>query len=528
MRHILRNIYLSRSFTIGGLLLLSCLSIAVKGQYGADGLVRNPQVLEYLADSLERDYRKQHVLSHEKALLDGLKPEFISAEGVRYSLQRFEDGIPYYYRTFNRGGATTSHVQKLYPFGQQRLFLTGRTVTAGIWDGGRVYEQHPEFGGRVKLINQEREYDSHATHVAGSMVAAGLDARARGMAFEGRLRSFDWINDLSEMASEAANGMLISNHSYGISLGWERVDGEWRWMGQTSADEDYRFGFYSNTSRVVDQITYQAPYYLVVWAAGNDRSDVGDGTRPPDGPYDSIGPEGVAKNVLTVGAVNGISNGFSQASDIVMTDFSSWGPADDGRIKPDIVAKGRQVFSTDLNNNYSTKSGTSMAAPIVSGSMMLIQELYNKYSGGNYLRSASLKGLAIHNANAANNFSRPDYKHGWGLLDAEKMSNFIQHLHEPQLFFLETELANKQSFEHTFYADGQTSIMATLAWTDPPGTPVAPKLNPRDLMLVNDLDMRIEHESGEVYYPFILDPEKPDAVAANSDNFRDNVEKIVY
>ena len=506
--------------------MLFCLSYMAYAQDGADGMVRNAQVLEYLADSLERDYLKQHALSREKALHTGLKSEFITSEGVRFSLQRIEDGIPYYYRTFNRGGATTSGVQRLYPFGQLRLFLTGKTVTAGIWDGGRVFAGHPEFGGRVTLINQEREFDSHATHVAGSMVAAGLDARARGMAYEGRLRSFDWDNDLSEMASEAANGLLISNHSYGISLGWERIDGEWKWMGQAAADEDYRFGFYSNVSRVLDQITYQAPYYLVVWAAGNDRSDVGDSSRPPDGPYDSIGPEGIAKNVLTVGAVNAIQSGFSQASDIVMTDFSSWGPSDDGRIKPDLVAKGRQVYSTDLNNSHSTKSGTSMAAPIVSGSLMLIQELYHKFSGGNYLRSASLKGLAIHTANAANSFFRPDYRHGWGLLDAEKMANFLLHLHEPYVSFWEGELANKQSFEHTFYVDGQTSIMATLSWTDPPGTPVAPKLNPRDLMLVNDLDMRLVHESGKVSYPFMLDPEKPDAEAATVDNFRDNVEKI--
>ncbi len=63
----------------------------------------------------------------------------------------------------------------------------------------------------------------------------------------------------------------------------------------------------------------------MVWAAGNDRNEVGDGTKNADGPEDSIGPEGVSKNNLTIGAVNGV-NDYSGPGDVVMSPFSSWGP----------------------------------------------------------------------------------------------------------------------------------------------------------------------------------------------------------
>ena len=67
--------------------------------------------------------------------------------------------------------------------------------------------------------------------------------------------------------------------------------------------------------------------------------------REPDGGtdgYDCIGNRGVAKNILTVGAVKDIPAGYSTPADVIIEDYSGWGPTDDGRIKPDIVANGRR------------------------------------------------------------------------------------------------------------------------------------------------------------------------------------------
>ncbi len=486
----------------------------------------NKERLLQLSDSLEARFIESYHRSRIEADLRGLDTDFISREGVRYSLQRFENGLPVYYRTRNAGAAVTSGVNTLYPGGSRKLFVTGKGVKAGVWDSGKVLADHVELKGRVVNVDTEKDFDEHATHVSGSMVAAGINPQVRGMAYEGSLRAFDWTNDLAEMAREAAAGMIISNHSYGITLGWDYRDGEWKWMGNTSAQEDARFGFYTSLSRSIDEVAFNAPHYLTVWAAGNDRSDTGDGTRPADGPYDTIGPEGVAKNVLTVGAINEIAGRYTQPEDAVMTAFSSWGPTDDGRIKPDVVTKGRQVLSTGLQNSYVTKSGTSMAAPIASGALMLVQQLYHDITRGEYLRAASLKGLAIHAANPTGSNSGPDYMFGWGLLDAGNMADILLNQDAAGVHFEESSLENGGTYTYNFFADGSQPIKATLSWADVPGPVLPLSLNPKDLKLVNDLDMRIVYQGGQTYFPWILDPENRQAEATTGDNFRDNVEKI--
>ncbi|MFW5835740.1 MAG: S8 family serine peptidase, partial [bacterium] len=431
-----------------------------------------------------------------------------------------------WYETKNAGAAVTTGSSALHPGGILRLALTGRGMTGGIWDAGGADHKHLELENKI-LIKDEGVVDDHATHVAGTMVARGLEKPAMGMAPEAGLHSFDWNNDLSEMADEAASGLLVSNHSYGISLGWGRDDEDWEWHAHADSTEDYRFGFYNSKSRTLDEISFNAPYYSISWAAGNDRSDTGDGTKPPDGPYDCIGPEGTAKNIITVGAINKISNGYTKPSDVVMSPFSSWGPTDDGRIKPDITAAGVQLYSTYPGNSYGRSSGTSMATPNLSGTLLLLQQLYYEHNSfDHYMRSATLKGLVIHTASEAGNRG-PDYRFGWGLLNAERAARVILFEDNERLFIREETLAEGQTFEMDFEVTVSENITATLSWTDPPGKPTSPKMNPTDLMLVNDLDMRIISDQGdEIYYPWRLNPDTPTIAATKGDNFRDNVEKI--
>src|SRR5690606_10943719 len=77
-------------------------------------------------------------------------------------------------------------------------------------------------------------------------------------------------------------------------------------------------------------------------------------------------------------------------------------------------------------------------------------------------------------------------------------------------------------------SDGIQPIKATIAWTDPAGSPPAPSLNPQDLMLVNDLDLRIIDEDGNEHFPWSLNPRKGATARAvnDRDNFRDNVEQV--
>lgn len=470
-------------------------------------------------------------------------PLILSLQDQKTAVFQYMDaaGKPVYYTTFNVNAARTTGASSLQAGGELGLDLRGKGMVLGIYDQTRPKANHREFGTRVTQIDGSTEVlSNHATHVTGTLLATGLNSNARGMANEATGWAFNWDGDISKMIQNGYDpdlrpgGHLISNHSYGNLVGWyQHANGNWAWAGNESINnrEDYRFGFYTSKTQQIDDLAFAKPYYTIVWAAGNDRNDVGDGSKNPDGPEDSIGPEGVAKNSFTIGAVNEVIN-YQNADDVVMSPFSSWGPVDDGRIKPDLVAMGVNVFSAsitdDQTDSYTSMSGTSMAAPNATGTLFLLQELYHGRNAGKYMRSATLKALAIHTAKEAGASPGPDYRFGWGLLDAKAAAGMIINENGSSVMIRELVLDNKGEFEFEFIADGVQPIKATIAWTDPAGTPPAPSLNPRDLMLVNDLDLRIFDEDGKEHFPYTLDPrEGATARAVNDrDNFRDNVEQV--
>ena len=468
--------------------------------------------------------------------------------GTIIEIMRLENGIPLFYITQNADASRTTQTERLYPGGTLGLSLTGAGYNRlGEWDGGAVRNTHQEFGNRVTQVDGATSISNHATHVAGTMIAAGVDAQAKGMAYEANLRAFDWNSDESEMANEAAAGLELSNHSYGYITGWYYDGLFWHWYGDVSVDQNeaYQFGFYDSQAQSWDSIAYQAPYYLIVKSAGNDRDD--DGPAPGtshshngsgsftdshygdgyDNGFDNIRSAGVSKNVLTVGAVNVVYN-YDDASSVLMSSFSSWGPTDDGRIKPDIVGNGVGVYSStgDADNSYATYDGTSMASPNVTGTLALLRQHYENTHGGQRMRAATLKALVIHTADEAGDNPGPDYSYGWGLLNAKRAANKITE-DTYQNVIDELVLNDGNTYTRTVTASGKEPLKVTIVWTDPPGTPVAPALDPPDPMLVNDLDLRIEY-GGNIYYPWKLDRNNPSAPATrNSKNSVDNVEQVV-
>ncbi|MFC2113912.1 S8 family serine peptidase [Bacteroidota bacterium] len=513
----------------------------------------NVAELKKIAQEEEQKFKENRKIAEEYALLHGLPIRYETAEYTIEIMSINEFGIPVYYLTNNLNAAKTTRANKLWSGGGLGLSYSGSGYTKlGEWDGGGVLLTHQEFGSRVSQIDTPSATHYHATHVAGTMIASGADGNAKGMAYAANLKAYDWNNDASEMATAAAAGMELSNHSYGLITGWYYSSGPpatWYWYGNTliSSTEDYNFGFYNSDAQTWDNIAYNAPYYLIVKSAGNDRGDgptpgtshkVWNGsawvnstaTRDYDGGstgYDCIADKGVAKNLLTIGAVNQVVN-YQHQGDLIMSSFSGWGPVDDGRIKPDIVAKGVNVYSTDNTGttNYLLLNGTSMASPNATGTLVLLQEHYQNTHSSAVMRSATLKGLVIHTADEAGDYTGPDYKFGWGLLNAEAAADLISIDASYQNVIDEQTLSNSATYSRTVTASGSGPLKVTICWTDPAGTPVSANIDPSDPMLVNDLDLRITYSSS-TYYPWKLDRTDPAAAATNNgENNVDNVEQV--
>ncbi len=485
----------------------------------------------------------------------------VEKDGTVIALQGVDDlGFPLYLKTFNNTTAAgTTRTNSLYTGGSLGLSLNGSSDNligrVGIWDGGSVLLNHQEFsGGRVEQKDNPSSSSEHSTHVAGTMMAAGVNPAARGMAWGlKKLYAWDFNSDLAEMTKAAAAGMAISNHSYGYIAGWNYNSDEsrWEWYGVPGATEDYKFGFYDDSARDWDIICYNAPYYLPVKSVGNNKTEngpavgqpyygfnsassstlVAKGNRPAgisdNAGYDIISTTGNAKNILTVGAVSGLPFGASDPSQIQIAAFSSWGPTDDGRIKPDIVADGVQVTSTSDadTKSYAVLSGTSMSSPNVSGSLVLLQEYYAQLNNGSFLRSSTLKGLVIETADEAGTAPGPDYVFGWGLLNMERAATLIKQNGAKSLI-AERTLAQGQTSDLQVITSGYGPLKATICWTDPEGTPATSgTLNSRTPKLVNDLDLRLIKGSVTAL-PWRLNPNAPSSAAIQADNSIDNVEQI--
>jgi trimeric autotransporter adhesin len=395
---------------------LACLAVSGSTSQTFGERIRSEQASQ---SAKAEAFAARHALAMRDTLPDGRVIEF----------QMIDNGIPLFFSTSNLDAATATKTDTLWsaPYG-----LTGSGYEKlGIWDESGVRLTHQELVGRVIQMDMADSLSNHATHVAGTLVASGTVAQARGMAPDAALQAFDWNHDLGEMYEASGSGMELSNHSYLYLTGWDGND----WFGDVtiSQNEAYGFGYYGSTVAAIDELAYQRPYYLIVKAVGNERDD----TAPPPGTahthnrigtyydthysdhfddgYDTIPWRGNAKNILTVGAIEDLPVYMSPA-DVIMSRFSSWGPTDDGRIKPDIVGNGVRVYSSLASGDsaYASWNGTSMASPNVTGTLALLRQLYQSTHAGARMRSSTLKALLLHTAKEAGDGDGPDYRFGWG------------------------------------------------------------------------------------------------------------------
>ncbi|MCC6232527.1 MAG: S8 family serine peptidase, partial [Verrucomicrobiales bacterium] len=333
---------------------------------------------------------------------------------------------------------------------------------------------------------------------------------------------------------------------------------------------------------------------LYVFAAGNEGFGNDDGLG---GVFSSLRSPGTAKNVITVGALDSPRNITNEVmyriapgidvfetnavflgstdTDFQVTEFSSRGNVDPsvegltGRFKPDVVAPGSFIASgrskdwedpccdvppqnyltvlKQLNDGlgpyYRYESGTSMAAPAVTGLLALFQDYFQRE--GRRTSPALLKALLINGARSVGppyNLNVADVINfqGWGLANLTNalpateisMASPTGAVHAVQYFDATGTNAvitgESRSWRIAVAPEATDQILrVTLVWTDPPGNPGA------GIKLVNDLDLFVRDEVTTNYYggndiPFRSDFNTPrateDAVVTDLLN---NVENIL-
>ncbi len=404
--------------------------------------------------------------------------------------------------------------------------LDGSGITVLVYDAGRAMSftgaAHPDVDARLTLGDSAPSSD-HSMHVACTVGGDGLlsGGTSRGMAPAVSLLSYGFQSDGSDIFLYTNPGDLEADYLEAITThGADLANNS---IGTNTCANGFPCtitGDYGVTSALIDAVVAGSlgEPFRVLFAGGNERACLNCPLEHQSG-YHSTVPPACAKNHITVGAVN--------ANDDSMTFFSSWGPTDDGRLKPDIVAPGCQiagdagVTSCGISASvfgYSVSCGTSMAAPTVSGlAALLIQDFRTLFPNDFDPRNATLKALLAQNAVDLGNLG-PDYQYGYGsvriqpTIDAMRAGAFFEartdHL-ETYTVFMEV-------------LSGDPELKVTLAWDDLPGTPNV------DPALVNDLDLRVFDPSETQFFPWTLDPNNPatPAVQIVADHLN-NIEQVV-
>jgi hypothetical protein len=375
--------------------------------------------------------------------------------------------------------------------------LTGENVVIGIADDGNVY--HKDLKNRLILDLTNDFGTSHGEMTTSIAAGAGnLFPEAQGLAPAAKIHLtfiLDYLHHNSAVENYNQYKVTITSTSYGDGCG----------------------GFYNTRAAELDHQIRQHPVLMHCFSAGNE----GGGTCSEvyallefemARPFANLtGGRKAAKNAITVGNVD---------TDGILAPGSSVGPAEDGRLKPDVVAVGQNALANGPGHSYVKAGGTSAAAPAVAGILALLTEAYRQLHGGQDPPSALLKGALL---NGARDLGRPgpDFEHGWGLADAHAATEMINN---NQYFPTKLSHGSERTF-NIHIPEGTETAKIMLVWHDAAGAPIA------DKALVNDLDLRVLGPEGQLYYPMVLSsfphPDSLTAIAKPGVDRLNNAEQVV-
>lgn len=333
------------------------------------------------------------------------------------------------------------------------------------------------------------ESQYHGSHVNGSVAGndsvTGGSSYYDGMAKDARIYFMDLTSSNGNFVIPTDFTTVWDTVYFGRGLPdslrpIKQHSGSWRWGNNQ--------GTYLIQDASTDAFCWAHKDFMNIFAAGNEYS------------ARTIGNPSIAKNVLTIGAT-----GRGTASNTI-ADFSSRGPTQDNRIKPNVMAPGVDIWSSQKSGSsgYEAMSGTSMATPTANGTVGLLrcylQEGY--YPTGapvngdrlSYVSSALLRSMAMASADPnVGSYAIPSYSIGWGRIDADSVLYFAGDTRKLILTDDTTGIATGEYKEQQFRVTSAIPLRVCLAWTD---TAAAPSANPT---LVNDLDLILRTPSFTFY-----------------------------
>jgi len=354
----------------------------------------------------------------------------------------------------------------------------GTGVTIGLADDGLI-GPHIDYQGRFSQF-PTTDGGSHGDMTAGILFGAGnRDPLIRGHATGAYL--YYWsIGGYPQVVDAVSNysqyGVILTSTSYSQGTG----------------------GVYDGTTSFIDEQIYDNPQLLHMFSAGNaGNSDHGYGAGAGWG--NITGGRKAGKSVITCGNLSYLD---------ILENSSSRGPADDGRIKPDISANGFQQLSTAAGNTNQVGGGTSAAAPSVAGTVTQLYHAYKELNNGQEPESPLIKAAVLNTAEDLGN-PGPDFQHGWGRINALGAVRVLENN-----TYLKESISQGQTKTHQITVPANTAeLRAMVYWLDPEGNTSAARA------LVNNINMTVTDPGNTSWNPWILD-HTPTVAALNSNAVR--------
>ena len=367
--------------------------------------------------------------------------------------------------------------------------LNGKNMVVGVGDNADI-STHIDFNSKI-ISRHPFPWDYHGTHTSGTVAGGGfLDPKNHGMAPKAHIVS-QWFSDVIVNTPTYITdyNMVATNNSYYSGA-----------IGCTGSRA------YDVLSNYIDAQMKNYDEVLHVIAAGNDGSYT-CGSYPASYGTVKSGWQ-CAKNVITVGAMD--------QANYLIAGFSSRGPAQDGRIKPEIVTNGYATLSCYPFNTYALNYGTSMAAPVITGVTTLMQEDYRKLHSGANAKAALLKALMCNTAEDLGT-PGPDYTYGFGMLNARKAVEAMEANH----YFSNSMITGQNDPYSVVVPAGARRLKVLITWADYPAAVNAA------VTLVNDLDLTVTAPPSTVHLPLVLNPLNVTDTAREAADHTNNIEQVV-